>query len=296
VSAAQFRLNQQIEQFIADQDEARLPYSPDQLRYIAQYTGSGGMGSKGATGEGLLYEFYTPDYVCDLMWELARHYGFDDEKGHVLEPSCATGRLIRPAKHYNRCAGFEINDTSARIAELLCPGARIHRGYFETAFLSPTRFTQRYQAGGLRGMYARQANARMDALRKERLKAESKAKPAERQEPSAPTWLEQYPFDLVIGNPPYGIYQNLYSGYFPEAKRQGLKQIELFFMAKGLELLRPGGLLVYLTGANFLRNGQTYLTAKQYLATISDLIDAYRLPPVFDTSNVPTDILVFRRL
>jgi hypothetical protein len=250
----QHALNQAIEAFIAQKDANREAYTPQDLSYIQQYEGSGGQGSRGATGEGLLYEFYTPEYLVGLLWQMAYHYGYTDG-GTVLEPSVATGRLLQPAKDYSKCVGFEINPVSARIAGLTCPGATIHTGYFETAFLQAPRFTSRIK----RGL----------------------------------TWLPQYPFSLVIGNPPYGIYQNQYKSYFPEAKK--LKQIEIFFMYQGLQLLRPEGLLVYLTSSNFLRNGEQYNVAKAELARMATIVDAYRLPPVFQASQVPCDILVFRR-
>ena len=252
----QHRLNGEIDAFIRRKDAAQESYTDADLAYIGQYGGAGGQGKHGAKGEGVLYEFYTPDWVCDLMWEIARHYGFNDETDTVLEPSVATGALIRPAKHYNHCVGFEINPTTARIAELTYPGLTVHRGYFETAFLEPPRFSRVVRNGQ--------------------------------------TWLPQAPFGLVIGNPPYGIYQNTYSSYFP-TERKRLKQIEIFFMYKGLQLLKPNGLLVYLTGSNFLRNGSSYHDAKVMMSAVADLIDAYRLPPVFANSQVPTDILVFRR-
>jgi hypothetical protein len=67
-------------------------YSPDGNGATSvSYEGAGGLGSRGASGEGVLYEFYTPDYVVNLMWELARYHGFDG-KGTVLEPSVATGK------------------------------------------------------------------------------------------------------------------------------------------------------------------------------------------------------------
>jgi hypothetical protein len=200
-----------------------------------------------------LYEFYTPDFVVDLMWELAFRYGFN-EKGTILEPSIATGRLIRPAPYKENCVGFEINPISARIAEVTYPGASIHRGYFETAFLRPSRFTARIK----------------DKL----------------------TWLPQYPFSLVIGNPPYGKYKNKYSSYFQWPK---MHQIELFFMFYGLKMLKTGGLLVYLTSSNFLRNGITYNEEKEEIGKFADILDAYRLPPVFRFSQVPIDILVLKR-
>ena len=67
----QFELNKEIEQLIQKKDKAKQDYSEKDKQFIAQYEGSGGQGSKGATGEGVLYEFFTPDYICELMWKLA---------------------------------------------------------------------------------------------------------------------------------------------------------------------------------------------------------------------------------
>jgi type I restriction-modification system DNA methylase subunit len=250
----QYQLNKEIESFIQDKDKGKESYSQADIEFIQKYEGSGGQGNKGATGEGILYEFYTPDYVVKLMWELAFRYGFD-KSGTVLEPSTATGRLIEPAPDKTKCVGFEINPISARIAEVSYPGATIYRGYFETAFMQPERFTKRLPLSQL-------------------------------------TWIKEYPFSLVIGNPPYGKYRNKYSSYFPTPK---IPQIEQFFMYYGLQLLKPGGLLIYLTSSNFLRNGLTYNKAKDEIGKFAELVDAYRLPPVFRFSVVPTDIIVFKR-
>jgi hypothetical protein len=250
----QYQLNKEIESFIREKDMKNESYSLADIEFIQQYEGSGGQGSKGATGEGVLYEFYTPDYLVKLMWELAFHYGFD-KMGTVLEPSIATGRLIEPAPDKTKCVGFEINPVSARIAEISHPGATIYRGYFETAFMQPERFTKRLPSNQV-------------------------------------TWLKEYPFSLVIGNPPYGKYQNKYSSYFPTPK---MAQIEQFFMFYGLQLLKPGGLLIYLVSSNFLRNGITYTKAKDEIGKYAELLDAYRLPPVFRFSDVPVDIIVLKR-
>jgi type I restriction-modification system DNA methylase subunit len=249
----QFELNKQIQQFILQKDKNAESYSTADRKFIAQYEGSGGQGSKGATGEGVLYEFFTPDFICELMWKLAYRYGFK-AGGSVLEPSVGTGNLLKWAPNNSKCYGFEINPISKRIAEILYPDVKIYEGYFETAFLQPPRYT---------------------ASLKDKL-----------------TWLEGYPFSLVIGNPPYGKYKNKYSSYFTRPK---MHQIELFFMYQGLQLLKPGGLMVYLTGSNFLRNGITYQSEKLELEKLADILDAYRLPPVFKFSKVPTDIIVFKR-
>lgn len=247
----QHQLNNDIEAFIKEKDAKGQSYSESDITYILQYEGSGGQGSKGATGEGILYEFYTPAYICELMWKLAHHYGYDG--GYVLEPSIATGRFIENAPDKSKCVGFEINPITRRIAEITYPEATIHQGYFETAFLQAPRYTSR-------------------------LKTQL-------------TWLSEYPFSLAIGNPPYGKYKNTYSSYFP-----ALPQIEQFFMYAGLQLLKKDGLLIYITSSSFLRNGNTYNKAKEKISTIAELLDAYRLPPVFRFSQVPVDILVFKRI
>jgi type I restriction-modification system DNA methylase subunit len=250
----QHTLNKQIEEFIREKDAENEAYSQDDIAFIQQYEGSGGQGSKGASGEGVLYEFFTPDYVVELMWELAFRYGFN-AKGSVLEPGIATGRMIAPAPDKSRVTGFEINPVSARICQITYPEATIHTGYFETAFLQAPRFTSKLKGNQV-------------------------------------TWLADYPFSLVIGNPPYGKHKNKYSSYFAAPKMQ---QIELFFMYYGLRLLQSGGLLIYITSSNFLRNGISYNAEKDSIGQLAELVDAYRLPPVFRFSEVPTDIIVLKR-
>jgi len=247
-----FQLNKRIAQFILDKDAKQSSFSKDDIAFIAQYEGSGGLGKKGASGEGVLYEFYTPEDITEQMWKLAKHHGYDG--GSVLEPSIGTGKILAPAPNISKCVGFEINPIAARIAQLTYPKATIHEGYFETAFLQAPRMTTRI---------------------KENL-----------------TWLKQYPFSLVIGNPPYGLYKNKYSSYFSTPK---IRQMEIFFMLYGLKLLKKDGLLIYLTGSNFLRNGDAYNDSKKELEKIATLIDAYRLPPVFKTSEVPVDIVIMRK-
>jgi hypothetical protein len=249
----QYELNKKIETFIEEKDSKKESYSKKDIDFIQQYEGSGGQGKKGASGEGVLYEFYTPEYICEIMYRLALHYGYDS--GYILEPSIATGRLIEPFPDKSKVVGFEINPVTKRIAEITYPKATIYEGYFETAFLIPPRFTSRLPEKEL-------------------------------------TWVEQYPFSLVIGNPPYGKYKNKYSSYF---RKPGMSQIEIFFMYYGLKLLKPKGLLIYLTSSNFLRNGITYNSEKEEIGKISDIIDAYRLPPVFKSSQVPVDIIIFKK-
>lgn len=249
----QYQLNMEIEEFIQSKDKSGEEFLEEDISFIQQYEGAGGQGKHGAKGQGVLYEFFTPDYICELMYKQALVHGYDG--GTILEPSIATGRLIKPFPDKSKVTAFEINPTSARIAKITYPEITIYNDYFETAFLQAPRYTSRVSKQNL-------------------------------------TWLEGYPFSLVIGNPPYGKYKNRYSVYFKNPK---IHQIEVFFMYYGLMLLKSGGLLVYITSSNFLRNGISYNNDKIEIGKIADLVDAYRLPPVFKFSQVPTDILIFKR-
>lgn len=249
----QFEINKSIEDLVYQKGDSPELYTEKDKEFIRRYSGSGGLANQGATGKGILYEFFTPEYICELMYKLATAHGYDG--GNILEPSCGTGELIRPAADYTKVTGFEINKTSAAITRILYPGAQVYADYFETAFMQAPRFT--------------------DTLRY----------------PNK-TWLKQYPFSLVIGNPPYGRYQSFFSKYF---NKKLFTQVEIFFIIQGIELLKPGGLMVYLQSSNFLRNGDKYTEAKEYLDKIADFVDAYRLPSVFKYSEVPTDIMVLRK-
>lgn len=247
----QFQINQEIEQLIKEYDLKGKSFTKDEISFISTYSGSGGQGKHGAKGQGVLYEFYTPDYICDLMWQLAVNYGYDN--GYVLEPSCATGNLFVNAPDTSKCVGFEVNPISAKISNIRFPKATIYNDYFETAFLERPRFTSIIKSF---------------------------------------TWLNEYPFSLIIGNPPYGSYKNMYSIYF---KKDKIKQIEQFFFLYGLKMLKKNGLLIYLVSQNLMRSGIAYQDLKKQIAIYADFVDAYRLPTVFDYSEVPTDIIILRR-
>lgn len=249
----QFAINQRIEKLIAGRDERGEAYDGEDRELLRRYAGSGGLAKAGAKGRGILFEFYTPDYLAEFMWQLARHHGFP-EGGRVLEPAVGMGRMIAHGPKSARITAFETNPVSARIAEILHPGLRVHRGNFETAFMQKPKMRDRMQKGL--------------------------------------TWLEDYPFDLVIGNPPFGQFRNRFSSFFG---RPRLPSTEVFFLIWGLKLLRPGGLLIYIFPSGFLRNGNKYNPQKKIIAGMASLKYALRLPSVFRWTKVPVDLLVFQK-
>jgi len=129
-----FNLNQEIEQFIDKKDTEESLYDDEDKNYIAQYSGSGGKIKQGASGVGILYEYYTPDAIVQQMWGLAYEYGYNG--GDVLEPACGIGNFIKYVPRDSKVIGFETNHYAARIAEILYPKAIINRNAFETIFFS----------------------------------------------------------------------------------------------------------------------------------------------------------------
>lgn len=227
--------------------------SDKEREILSHYTGFGGKLSdlleKGHGGE--IYEFYTPDYLCKLMWDIAFYYGFN-RKGNVLEPSCGNGNLIKYAPDKSKVAAFEINTDSARVAKLLY-NATVYPYEFERAFLEGNMWNKPIKG--------------------------------------KTTWLPQYPFSLIIGNPPYGVHTGYYRAFF----KKNYKRVEFFFIQKGLELLENEGIMVFLVPSLFMMNGDKYQGTKQEIAKVADLVDAYRVGSVFDNSKVMADILVFQK-
>lgn len=248
--------NSNIEKFIHDKDQKGESYSKADIEFISHYSGKGGTKEKDA---GILNQFYTPDWICEIMYKLAIHHGYDG--GAVLDPSMGTGNIISPFPDKSVVTGFEPDEISHRIASLRFPETKIYKEYFETAFLQPIS----------EGIYG--------PLMKKKT-----------------TWLQGFPFDLVITNPPYGQYHNFYSGRMKGLMNKvKFPQMEIAFMLFGLKMLKPGGLLIYITAQNFMRNGIKYTKMKEELSRYANLVDAYRLPPVFAKTKVCPDIIVFKR-
>jgi len=249
----EFHRNKYIES-IVDTLPQNYALSEDERLFLLSYSGMGQQFEKEIKSEEGLYEFYTPDYLRDLMWELAYFHGYNG--GSVLEPSCATGHMFLNAPKNAKLVGVEMNPITAKIAQICFPKANIVNLQFEQLFLETTRYSKLYT---------------------------DKSKRI--------SWLEEYPFDLVIGNPPYGQFSGTYKSFFPK----GIPQIEIFFLWYCLRLLKPGGVLVFLTQSSWLRNGNLYNSNKVLINQIADLKAAFRLPKVFKRSGVPADIYVYTK-
>ena len=102
-------------------------------------------------------------------------------------------------------------------------------------------------------------------------------------------------YDLVSTNVPFGdtkVYDPLFTS---PARKEALKMIHRYYVLKGLDCLREGGLMVYVITSNYLNNDteQVQEALKQ-----ARLIGAYRLANNLFAENgttVGTDLLVLQK-
>lgn len=100
-------------------------------------------------------------------------------------------------------------------------------------------------------------------------------------------------FDLVIGNPPFGAERAGELRNVPFANFS----IHNYFFAKALELVRPGGLVAFITSTGTMDSmGSGH---RAYLNSVAQLVEAIRLPrdtfKEIASTSVTTDLLIFQK-
>lgn len=101
------------------------------------------------------------------------------------------------------------------------------------------------------------------------------------------------PYDVAVGNPPYGAYTGKYKG-LGEGKEY--KRYETYFMSRTLDTLKDGGVIAMVVPSGFMDGKSTYGKDIEKIAEKGELLEAWRLPNgTFDSTDVGTDIVVFRK-
>ena len=98
-------------------------------------------------------------------------------------------------------------------------------------------------------------------------------------------------YDVVVGNPPYGVYSGEWKG---KGEGKEFDRYEEYFIARGLESLKDeNSVMIFVIPSGFLNTLSD--SQKEIIAQKGKLIDAYRLPVgTFPTTEVGTDIIVMR--
>ncbi|WP_312390057.1 Eco57I restriction-modification methylase domain-containing protein [Chryseobacterium sp.] len=134
------------------------------LKEICNQFQSGGTAKE---GRGILDEYYTNSKIVDAVRNLIKDHFKAQKEISVLEPSVGTGNFIYATHELSvnsKITGFEINETTAKIAKILHPEASINLRSFETEFIdekgNKKDFSQQYDLvignppyGEHRGLY-----------------------------------------------------------------------------------------------------------------------------------------------
>ncbi len=106
-------------------------------------------------------------------------------------------------------------------------------------------------------------------------------------------------FDLVIGMPGYrnSEFKKISSHELRVTKAHDLAE---YYIARGLDLLKPGGVLVYHICANVYEGEELFLDSgenkcKERIAANADILDAYRLPTVTSSGDILNNEIVILR-
>jgi len=179
------------------------------------------------------YAHFTPEFVVRAIWAGLRRLGW--RGGCVLEPGIGTGLFaaLMP-EAFRDCAhvtGVELDPTTARIARLLQPRARIVTGDFARTEL-----------------------------------------PAN--------------FDLAIGNPPFSDRMVRSDRAY---RSMGLR-LHDYFIARSIDLLKPGGLAAFVTSHGTM--DKVDASAREHIAKVADLVAAIRLPQGSFRADAGTDVVV----
>ena len=225
---------------------------------LSLYEGAGGLGERSVNGSHeILSEYYTPENVIKFCWALIDQY----QKNEFIPK---IEKVLEPSCGTGRFAKgrdekfvmYEIDPVSSRIAKLLHPEAEIHNEAFQEHYFKED------------GIHLKEDYQGSDKI------------------------SYRADIDAVVGNPPYGDYSGKYKGL-----GEGKECITYpeYFLTRGLDELKEGGMLLYVIPSGFL-HGATLTKAKEYIAENAKLVNFYRLPSnSFSATDIATDIVVLKK-
>ena len=108
-------------------------------------------------------------------------------------------------------------------------------------------------------------------------------------------------FDVVSSNIPFGdvaVFDPVFSGSKNNALRQSTKAIHNYFFVKGLDAVRDGGIVAFITSQGVMNTPQ-YEGQRQLLMENADLVSAIRLPnnlfKEIANTEVGSDLIVLQK-
>jgi len=263
--------------------EKRNP-TPDEKSVLAKYVGWGGLKQVFDTGK----EAYRtrPPWNSEQQreydaWEKQWGKLYDEVKAELTEDEWERARASILNAHYT--SRTVINGLWQAVQRLGFTGGKVLEtsagiGHFIGLQPAALREVSRWQAVELDTVSGRilaklypQANVQVTGFQDARIPVNS--------------------VDLIVGNVPFAK-----DG--PTDKRYPNLSLHNYFFARGLDLLKPGGLMVAITSDSTMDGGASR-KAREFFAERADLVGAIRLPNTAFKENagteVTTDILIFRK-
>jgi len=257
-----FELNRAIEEFIDENKDKQTEWSEDERKFISKYSGYGGLEKFGD---------FTDQELKGLLYE---YYTPDEIVKKMWGLAYKYG--------YGSSIGSDVVETSAGTGNFFM--------YAPTDARKVAYEINPYSIEILKILYP---------------DVETNKMPFEKlfikRNKSIGGKMNDLPkFSLCIGNPPYGKISSYYFKMGEDKYTKATSFVE-YFISRGLDLLVPGGLLIYVVGAEQYNGGKLFLDsgitpAKELIHEKAELLDAYRLPAnLFERTGVSTEILVFKK-
>lgn len=99
-------------------------------------------------------------------------------------------------------------------------------------------------------------------------------------------------YDIVTSNIPFGdisVFDADFARSSDKDKKESSRKIHTYFFAKALDVVRPGGLVAFITSRGLLDSSSNEAT-RRYLMNNSHLISAIRLPDGLFSENAGTEV------
>jgi adenine-specific DNA methylase len=99
-------------------------------------------------------------------------------------------------------------------------------------------------------------------------------------------------FDVVASNIPFGdtaVFDTSFSKSDDPAKRQATRAVHNYFFLKGVETLREGGILAFITSQGVMNSPQNE-PVREWLMKNTNLVSAVRLPNNLMSDNAGTEV------
>lgn len=256
-----YEINRAIERFLDDTDDD-YELTPDQKKFISHYSGYGGLEKFGSFSDNELKGLLYEYFTPDEIVKKMWALAYKYGFGVIQNPF-----IMEPSVGTGNFLKYAPSECMIFGNEINKYSKRICEILYPSAQIALQPFERNFIEKNL------SIKGKVDKLQK---------------------------YDLVIGNPPYGQANSKYMS-MGEDNYTKARNFTEYFISRGLDLCKSGGLLIYVVGAEQYNGGTLFLDGgisevKKLIAAKAQLVDAYRLPTkIFERTGVASEILVFKK-